>query len=337
MYIQTAQAGITVGNQPVFDEGGMAIKTVQVVKGEAYDWETLFDTVTLKIDPNHKNKQIKIQNIIREDCNLTLPENPDDHTAGVLLQKAKELLRERQIDFDFDIECIVEKGISIQGTGLGSSAATPAATLKAFEKILADLRIEVEFSVEEKLKILYEADFRIPDNVIPAYFGGMIHVLSKDDPFKIEKISKHRDFGYFVITTPRGLWIETALARKALEGLSPGANKEELKRAMLAMIQNNGANRYGELMEKAHAWFVQPRSRLYPQEGKLYNSVYQSAKKAGAGGVTISGAGPTMIAAVQDPETGVKVGEAMYEAFAQAGYEAVARLVDIDEEGAMGV
>ncbi|KAF5843026.1 GHMP kinase, partial [Dunaliella salina] len=48
-------------------------------------------------------------------------------------------------------------------------------------------------------------------------------------------------------------------------------------------------------------------------------AVKEAAKAAGAHGCTISGAGPTAVAIVSDPETGKKVSEAMCQAFKSAG------------------
>jgi homoserine kinase len=56
---------------------------------------------------------------------------------------------------------------------------------------------------------------------------------------------------------------------------------------------------------------------------------------AGAYGCTISGAGPTAIAVVDDPNTGARVGQAMADAFLTAGLGVnTISVVRLDEEGA---
>lgn len=65
-------------------------------------------------------------------------------------------------------------------------------------------------------------------------------------------------------------------------------------------------------------------------------AVKEAAKAAGAFGCTISGAGPTAVAVVPDPETGAKVVEAMGAAFKSAGGLEVnsSKVVRLDPEGA---
>ncbi len=65
-------------------------------------------------------------------------------------------------------------------------------------------------------------------------------------------------------------------------------------------------------------------------------AVKEAAKAAGAYGCTISGAGPTAVAIVDNPETGRKVMEAMCNAFRTAGKLEVnsAKCVRLDPVGA---
>lgn len=76
-----------------------------------------------------------------------------------------------------------------------------------------------------------------------------------------------------------------------------------------------------------------------PVRGPLipgFAAVKRAARAAGAYGCTISGAGPTCVAVVDDPAVGQRVAEAMVHAFtAEGGLEVnTARVVRLDQAGA---
>lgn len=69
---------------------------------------------------------------------------------------------------------------------------------------------------------------------------------------------------------------------------------------------------------------------------KLVPTAVPLPSAAGAYGCTISGAGPTAVAVVPDPETGAKVAEAMCNAFRSTGGLEVnsSKVLRLDPEGA---
>lgn len=76
-----------------------------------------------------------------------------------------------------------------------------------------------------------------------------------------------------------------------------------------------------------------------PVRGPLipgFAAVKRAARAAGAYGCTISGAGPTCVAVVDDPAVGQRVAEAMVQAFTAVGGLEVntARVVRLDQAGA---
>ena len=78
---------------------------------------------------------------------------------------------------------------------------------------------------------------------------------------------------------------------------------------------------------------------MEPVRGPLipgFAAVKEAALAAGAFGCTISGAGPTAVAIVSDPDTGARVQQAMVAAFRQQGGLEVnsASVVRLDTEGA---
>lgn len=330
----TARAYGTVANQPTFDGGGFPIRVVEVLGGKSETWETLYDEVRLQSN-DADEFGITIVNEVEESNVGLLAANPECHTGGrVLLAIAKQLAQEKK-SFNLHFTLIVRKGLSLKGTGLGSSGATPAATLKAFEVLCEKTGIPLSLSNHEKVRILKEADFGVPDNSIPAYFGGLVLIEQKSDgDLSIQSLNKDVDFGLFVLVTPKGFGIKTQDARCVLQGKKPPAKGEDHQRAMIKAFLGGDTLTYGQEMERVHEWFVTPRSRLYPQNGKVYEDVAQAGKEAGAFGVTISGSGPTLLAIVSNEHVGRVVGKAMQRAFEKSGFESVARLVDIESEGA---
>lgn len=336
----TAIASATVANQPSFDLGGFATKVVETIAGEGQDWETLRDEVLITVGEPIEGKSwnaeemLEIRNVVLEEGAPELPVSASEHTVGRALNAACLFLESNGVTWNRPLFVTVEKGISVKGTGLGSSGASPAAALKAFEEIMKRLGVDYVFGNHTKAQILMNADQGVPDNSIPAYFGDLVSISQSGGEVELKMIKPHEDFGYFVVVTPKGFGIKTSDARKALEGHSCGADHEECARGMEEAIASGDTKKYGELMERAHAWFVGPRSRLYPEGGQVFDKVYGAAKEAGACGVTISGAGPTVLGLAEDVEKARIVGAAMHFAFKEAGFDSVARLVEVDEEGA---
>lgn len=326
-----AKAGGSVANQPGFDLGGFAIEVVEVIAGKIEDWQTLEDRVTITLDTEKQNNQITIKNNIFEPEAGQLPTEPMENTAGRVVRFALDYLNGRGADFDYDLQIEIDKGLSIKGTGLGSSGATIAAAYKALEGVFVKLDLSFEIPDEVLINIFKEADFGVPDNGIPSCFGGLT-LINKNE---IKKVIPHPEFGYFVLVTPSGFGIKTVDARKVLEGKKAPENTEVLTSEMIRAIQGGDARLYGRLMEECHEWFVSPRSRLYPQDGLIFEEVRETACQEGAFGTTISGAGPTIMSIIDSQKDGKKIGLAMYKKMQELGYDSVVRLVKINNNGAV--
>ncbi len=363
-YTATAKAPGSVANQPGFDLGGFALKVHRVIAGHSPSWEDLHDTVVIhleakKVDPKETVKTLKtlisIQNRIEE---LEEDENKDlnpltisveQHTAGRIVLETlqffeNDLLKAGISELQLQIQ--VSKGLSIRGTGLGSSGATPAAALKALLALLKKLHIVTsKLDREEISRMLQRSDFGVPDNATASFFGGLniFQLSDNNEVASLERIEAPADLLY-VLATPKGFGIVTKTAREVLQGLSAPEENSSLTSEALGALRSGDLQRYSERIEQIHAWFVgsildesglrDRRSSLYPGSGRLFTSVERAAKKAGAWGLTISGSGPTMIAFVPNEKTAELVGQAMYDAFEAGGYAAVTRLCSVSSEGA---
>jgi homoserine kinase len=353
LFTSSSSAPATVANQPSFDQGGFPVHVVEVVSGSVPPWETLRDQVTLDCSVQKKQENfsssITIINQVPEmEDHRSLPTDPTQHTAGILLIELIDHFKPQFISLGFstfDLTVTVTKGISIKGTGLGSSGATPAATLKAFLHLLDQLGIDRSSLTEIQAdQMLQRADKGVPDNPIPAFHGGLT-TFGLDPSGVVQSVLKHQlsDPPLFVLVTPRGFGIDTQQARRALAGVEIPSDHDSLVQSALEYLTAGNFEEYSKTMEQAHAWFVGTeldqsgvrtrRSALYPDQGRLYTRVRFAAKQAGAWGVTISGSGPTMLAFASNLFVGRQVGTAMSQAFFKAGFESVARLCTIDHEG----
>jgi homoserine kinase len=68
----------------------------------------------------------------------------------------------------------------------------------------------------------------------------------------------------------------------------------------------------------------------------LLNEIRAVAKKAGALGLVISGAGPTLCAVCDSESTAKSVSEKMELAYTDAGYGSTARFTQVSNAGAVG-
>lgn len=327
----TARALATVANQPTFDAGGFPIRQVRQWGGEDRAWETLYDQVTLvaRSTPN-KGVLVVLENDVSERGVGELSTEIEQHTAGRLLRAVLAQVALSGMPWDgLTLHLKVKKGLSLKGTGLGSSGATPAAALKAFEGLCERMGRPIVLTSVEKIQALQTADFGVPDNSVPAYFGGLT-VLSPH----FERLEKSSSFGTLVAVTPEGFGIKTEDARRVLQGHAAPREAEEWVQAMREAWAVGDTLAYAQAMERAHAWFVEPRHRLYPGEGASYRAMVEAAKQAGALGVTISGSGPTVVAWVDGETMAEAVAKAMQSALKSWGFESVARWVDVESQGA---
>ncbi|WP_455363623.1 homoserine kinase [[Eubacterium] cellulosolvens] len=240
-----------------------------------------------------------------------VPRDPGLNSAGLV---AKGLLSRHKIDGG--VKIMIEKGIPV-GRGLGSSAASAAATAVGLNSILGLGLTENEIVESAAQGEVASAGAPHADNVAAAVLGGFTFVQS------------YSPLSVVGFDPPRRLEIAIAIPEVPMRH-----SKTERARALLPdgvplrMIARNvgGAASIvaGILSEDIGLmgrgmvdWIVEPaRAQLVPN----YAGVRQAALRAGAEGVAISGAGPSMIAIVDNAKAcAASVAEAMRGAFESAG------------------
>jgi homoserine kinase len=253
--------------------------------------------------------KIRIKGLLAD----TIPVLPEENTAGVV---AAKMMSDFGLQTGLLIE--IEKGI-MPGTGLGSSAASAAAMAyglnQMFDLGLKNLEL-IEYAAKGEI---VSAGFEHADNVSAAICGQFV-IIESYQPLQVVNLECPDKMG-LCVTMPKLVAPahKTEKARLMIPTMVPTAELvENLGRA--AVMASGFATGDIELIGRSMIdRIVEPaRTPLIPG----YLQVKENALKAGACGVTISGAGPSMIAIVNKEKADVrKVAVAMQEGFKSVGLE----------------
>lgn len=273
--------------------------------------DALYDRVTItKVagkDGNNNRITIKMSD-------SAIPSAPESNSAGLVIKKMAQ-------DFSVtdDLDVVVKKGVPA-GYGMGSSAASAAAAAVAFSG-LYKLKIGkdrlVEYAAEGEVA---SAGARHYDNVSASVLGGFIvSSAGQKGAIRFIRIEPPKDL-FMVVAVPsipvppkkteaaRSVLPEQVPLKSAVHNVS-GASTIVAGFALgdVEMIAR-GIDGNDAIVEPA-------RKHLVPG----YDSVRQNALAAGALAVTISGAGPSMIAFMKGKKGTKKVAGAMAAGFMESG------------------
>lgn len=232
--------------------------------------------------------QKKVRILLKGRYRDTIPIDERLNSAG---PPAHSLLREARLERGLLIT--IEKNVP-PGIGLGSSGATAAACTKAIDHVL-DLRLSSDRLVQvASLGEKVVSGSAHPDNVAASLLGGFVIVY--DVPFKTISTRPPSNLAIVIVNPDISLREnKTRLARKLVP------KKLDVKKAVLNIgrasaiatgfalgdIEMIGSGMVDEIAEPS-------RERLIPG----YRAVKKAASGAGAAGVSISGAGPSVIGLV---------------------------------------
>jgi homoserine kinase len=239
-----------------------------------------------------------------------IPTDLDKNTAGLV---AKELLTDRKVGAKIRLE----KGIP-SNMGLGSSGASAAACAVALNSLLSLGLSKNELVRVAAMGELASSGASHPDNVAASFLGGFTMVQSCKEPFIVVRLDPPPNLEVALampsIETPKN---KTAMARAILPRSVPFENAVSNVRNAASVVAGFHLRDVEMIGRGMTDVIVEPaRMRLIPS----YTAVKKAAFEAGASGVAISGAGPAVIAVVDD--TRVSAGDvagAMRDAFLSAG------------------
>lgn len=241
-----------------------------------------------------------------------IPRDPEKNSAGLV---AREVLRRSGLEAHLKIR--IKKGVP-QGVGLGSSAASASATAAAVAKALG-----LSVSPSELIEIASQGEIASSgvahaDNVAPSILGGFVVILSYN-PLTVEKLTPppHLEFA---LAIPKNLKKTTEKARAVLpKNISLREHVEAMTfySMLLLGIVKGDLKLIGKAMSSDYIVEV-ARAKIYPG----FLKAKEAAIKAGALGATLSGAGPTIIAAIDARQgSSQNVAEAMKDAYEEEGVE----------------
>ena len=270
---------------PGFDVFGLAV-------------DAFYDIVTLA----------KIKNGIKIVTDDDIPTNPGKNTAGLVVKNMKKKFKISQ-----GVEIKIKKGIPA-GFGMGSSAASAAATAVAFDKLFG-LKLDgnslVEFAGSGEKASAGTVHY---DNVAASVLGGF--VIVKTNPLDVIRIEPPSNLRMCVA-------IPTIDVPKKKTKVSRGVIPKKINLPDSILNLSNASGIVAGFMKKDPELIgnsikdviVEPaRKHMIPG----FSKVKENAIKAGALGVTISGAGPSVIAFSKSSANLKKISLAMSKGFACA-------------------
>ena len=270
---------------PGFDVFGLAV-------------DAFFDEVTL-------TKKKSGISIITED---NIPTNPDNNTAGLVV---KNMIKKFKIKDGIEIK--IKKGVPA-GFGMGSSAASAAATVIAFDKMY-ELKLDentlVEFAGSGEKASAGSVHY---DNVAASVLGGF--VIVRTNPLNVIKIKPPMNLRMCIavpkLKVPKKKTkVSRGVIPKKVSLIDSIANLSNAA-AIVAGFMKKDPKLIGDSIKDV---IVEPaRQHMIPGFAK----VKENALKAGAFGVTISGAGPSVIAFSKSSADLKKISLAMSRGFASA-------------------
>jgi homoserine kinase len=274
---------------PGFDVFGLAI-------------DAFYDEITLT-----KTKANRISIITKDD----IPTNPDKNTAGLVVKNMIKKFKTKD-----GIEIKIKKNVPA-GYGMGSSASSAAAAAVAFDKLYQlklDENLLVEFAgMGEKAS----AGSIHYDNVAASVLGGF--VIVKTNPLEVIKIVPPKNLR-MCIAVPKLKVPEkkTKVSRSVIpKKISLTASTINLSNAAAIVVGFMSKN--PELIGRSIKDVIVEPARKHMIPG--FVKVKENALKAGALGVTISGAGPSVIAFSKSSEDLKKICLAMTKGFNSAKLE----------------
>ena len=286
MHSVTAKAPSSTANLgPGFDVFGLAL-------------DAFYDTIIL-------TKQKSGITIITDD---SIPVSPTKNTAGLVVQYMQKKFKTKG-----GIQIKIKKGVPA-GFGMGSSAASAAATAIAFDKLFG-LKLNGNTLVEcAGVGERASAGSIHYDNVSASVLGGFVIVRTK--PLDVIKILPPSDLRLVVavpkmIVPAKKTEVSRSVVPKQISLTDSVTNLSNAAAIVAGFVQKDS-----ELIGKSiHDVIVEPsRAHLIPG----FATVKKNALKAGALGVTISGAGPSVISFATKKSNLNKIANAMKNGFASA-------------------
>lgn len=269
-----------------------------------------FDVFGLAIDAFYD--EIKITKTRRNEIKIItsnqIPTDPKKNTAGLVIHEIS-----KRFGIKTGVLVEIKKGVP-PGYGMGSSAASAAATVVAYNRLF-NLKLDnnqlVEFAgVGEKAS----AGSIHYDNVAASVLGGF--VIVRTEPLDVIRVVPPSNLRFCVAVprlkvpqkktqVSRSVIPKRVLFKDSIKNLSNAA-------AIVAGFERKDSDMIGSSIKDI---IIEPaRQHMIPG----FSNVKKNALRSGALGVTISGAGPSIIAFATSSKNMEKISKAMRNGFASS-------------------
>ncbi|MDE1766100.1 MAG: homoserine kinase [Thaumarchaeota archaeon] len=271
-----------------------------------------FDVFGLALDAYYDQIQLeKGGKGIRIQSSDSIPIELEKNSAGLVI---KEMAKKYRVKTGLVVK--IKKGVPT-GFGMGSSAASAAAAAVAFDalfKLKLDGNSLVQYAGMGEMASAGSVHY---DNVAASVLGGF--VIVRTNPLDVIRVIPPKDLVLCVaipkIPVPRK---KTEASRKVLPKLvklSDHVKNLSNASALTVGFMEKNVNLIGSSINDI---IVEPaRKHLIPG----FDRVKKNALAAGAMGVTISGAGPSVISFASTSANPKKISDAMKKGFSAAGVE----------------
>lgn len=249
-----------------------------------------------------------------------IPLDPQRNTAAIA---AAHVLKRSGARLGLELD--IEKGLPLSG-GLGGSAASAVAGALAAQTVLG-----TRLSLLELCALAVEAEAAVAgrhaDNVAPSLLGGGV-LVQKIEPLTLTYVRIASSI-QLALATP-AYEVETRKGRAALPAQVPRADAVAQAANLASLVLGLERGDVDLIRAAVEDRIAEPaRAALVPG----YAQARQAGLEAGALGVALSGAGPTVVALVLS-ESAERVAAAFAQAYECAGHAARAWVAKVDARGA---
>jgi homoserine kinase len=268
-----------------------------------------FDVFGLALDAFYDQVKItKIGKGLKIVTSDLIPVNPQKNTAGLV---AKNMLKKFKIKDGIEIE--IKKGVPA-GFGMGSSAASAAATAVGINKLFElnlDSNSLIEFAgMGEKAS----AGTVHYDNVAASVMGGF--VIVRTNPLRVIRLDPPDDLVVCVAIPKLAIPLKKTKVARSVIPSRINITDSIYNLANAAAIVVGFMRKDSTLIGKSVVDIIVEPARQHMIPG--FNNVKKNALNAGALGITISGAGPSVIAFTTKSSNLKKISSSMTKGFAAA-------------------
>jgi homoserine kinase len=287
-----------------------------------------FDVVAVALDSYWDSVKVKVSegsgNIVLTEVNGPFSSHVPRGSNNIVVRALELALKAFNIE-GVDVEVKLWKGIPVS-SGLGGSGASAVAAIAA---LIGALRAPLDRLMIAGIAGLAEASVAGEphfDNVTASSLGGLVLLLSSKPPILAKRLGV-KDLS-FVVSTPIVKPIEgkTGLMRKVIPRTLDLSVHIESSARLSALLYGLALGDVEALSRGLEDVVVEPaRSKYIP----CYDIVKSYARRGGAIGSVISGAGPSMLSITTSKDKALEVASWVERAYRDCGVDAVVKVADV--------